>query len=184
MGIEATLQTNLKELAETLERVDASAAQRLGEAILEAERLFLAGLGRSGLVMRMFALRLMQLGLTTHVVGDATTPAIGPDDLLLVGSGSGETPGALAAATSAHEAGARVAAITARPRSTLIRLADVRLVIPGATPKANGEAGSRLPMASVLEQAFLIVTDGIVAELAAASGQTDEAMMARHANLE
>jgi 6-phospho-3-hexuloisomerase len=179
------LRSDLEELGQLLLAVDPSAAEQLASAILAAERVYLAGLGRSGLVMRMLALRLMQLGLQTYVVGDPTTPAIGERDLLVVGSASGETQGALLAARQALVAGAKVAAVTAAAASTLASLADLVLVIPGATPKSVGRpACSALPLASVLEQAFLVVADCVVARLAQRTGTTDGQMMARHANIE
>ncbi|MGA2848410.1 MAG: hypothetical protein ABSE46_05400 [Terracidiphilus sp.] len=83
----------LTELERTLAAVSESeiaAAQRMIQA---ANRLFLMGAGRTGLALKMAAMRLMHLGLIVHVAGEATTPAIGPDDLLLVASGSGTTAG-------------------------------------------------------------------------------------------
>ena len=58
-----------------------------------ARTVFVAGSGRSGLAMRSFAMRLIHLGLSAHVVGETTTPRITDRDLLLIGSGSGSTPG-------------------------------------------------------------------------------------------
>jgi 6-phospho-3-hexuloisomerase len=179
------LSRDLEELGRVTRAVDPGDATDLSEAILRSVRVFVVGFGRSGHVMRMFALRLMQLGLRTFVVGDATTPAIGAGDLLVVGSASGETGGALLAASQARSAGATVAAVVARPTSSLAAIAHHVLVIPGATPKAGvGAATTVLPLASVLEQAYLLITDCVVALLADLTDQTAEAMMARHANLE
>ena len=71
------------------------------------------------------------------VVGEATTPSIGTGDRLIVGSGSGETEGALGAPRRARDAGAAVAALTSRAESTLGRLADHLGLIPGETTKLN-----------------------------------------------
>ncbi len=46
---------------------------------------------RSGLMMRVFAMRLMHMGFESHVVGETLTPAVEKGDLLVIGSGSGET---------------------------------------------------------------------------------------------
>jgi 6-phospho-3-hexuloisomerase len=85
----------LKELEATLahvSEVEIAAAQKM---ILAARRVFVTGAGRSGLALKMAAMRLMHLGLTVHVAGEVTTPAIGQGDLLLVASGSGTTAGAV-----------------------------------------------------------------------------------------
>jgi 6-phospho-3-hexuloisomerase len=185
MRMDQLFETDLQELRLVIAAVDPGEVDTLVDAIVEADRLFVTGLGRSGLVMRMFALRLMQLGQQTFVVGDATTPAIGKGDLLVVGSASGETEGPLLAASQAHRAGAPVAGITAKVRSTLARTADLVVVIPGTTPKSAGrQATSALPLATVLEQAFLIVADCVIAGLAERTGATSSTMMARHANIE
>ena len=185
MDLCAWLECDLDELAACVRGVDGGQVEALGERVLQAQRVFVLGAGRSGLAMRMFALRLMQLGWTVHVVGDATTPAIAPGDLLIVGSASGETAGVATLVRLAREAGAQVAALTAEPDSSIGRMADHCVKIPGSTPKSAGSgASSRLPMASVLEQAYLVVLDCLVAWLAERTRQTDAAMMARHANLE
>ena len=49
------------------------------------------GAGRSGLVAKAFAMRLMHLGFTAYVVGETITPAMRPKDLLVIFSGSGRT---------------------------------------------------------------------------------------------
>jgi len=59
--------------------------------ILKADRIFIMGAGRSGLVAKAFAMRLMHLGLHSYVVGETITPALKPGDLLVVFSGSGKT---------------------------------------------------------------------------------------------
>ena len=81
----------LADLSRTLGQVDATQVEDLQEAILSADRIFIAGKGRSGLQMKAFAMRLMHLGLTVHVVDDVTAPALAERDLLLVGSSSGRT---------------------------------------------------------------------------------------------
>lgn len=175
---------DLLELGELVQQVRAEEVQALLDSILQAQRIFVAGQGRSGLLMKMFALRLMQLGLAVFVVGDATTPAIGAGDLLIVCSASGETPGAVSPARRAREAGAQVAVIVSRTGSSLSKLAQHTVLVPGETPKVSLLQSSRLPLASVLEQAMLVVLDGVICSLAHGMGQSNQSMMARHANLE
>lgn len=112
----------LTELERTLASVsepEVAAAQRM---ILAANRLFVMGAGRTGLALKMAAMRLMHLGLVVHVAGEVTTPAIGPGDLLLVASGSGTTAGPVHAAEIAVKTGAQVLALTASPASKLVTL--------------------------------------------------------------
>ena len=99
------MQCVLSETTAALEGVQEGDAEKVVAMILSAPRIFVLGLGRSGLILRMFAMRLMQIGLRAYVVGDATTPAIGAGDLLIVLSGSGRTETVLLLARKAKEHG-------------------------------------------------------------------------------
>jgi 6-phospho-3-hexuloisomerase len=184
LQLQEWFRRDLDELASLLEGASPVEKGHLGERLLSAERVFVAGQGRSGLVLRMFAMRLMQVGTETYVVGDVTTPAIRPGDLLVVLSGSGETEGVVRIARQAKACQAQVAVLTSQPNSSLARLADHLTILPGETTKISNQMSSRLPLASALEQASLLFLDCIVAWLAAQKGQDNAAMMARHANLE
>lgn len=178
------IRYDLDEVNAILARLDDAQAEALLDAILRARRIFVLGLGRSGLLLRMFAMRLMQLGLTAHIVGDATTPAIAPGDLLLALSGSGRTETVLTLARNAKSFGAQVAAITASPATPLAALADLALIVPAGSVKTDVTTPTRLPLANALEQAMAVCLDCVGAMLAAHYEQDNAAMMARHANLE
>lgn len=174
------------ELAQTLTAIQEDSVEALVWHIRNARRVFLAGAGRSGWIMRTFAVRLTHLDVRVHVVGDATTPAIGPGDLLVIGSGSGETASLVGHATTAHRYGAKVALITAAPGSSIGRQADVVVHILAPTPKAAQMTESRSiqPMANLFEQALLIVLDIITMRLMEEMSADPAQMFARHANLE
>lgn len=174
----------LRELEAVLSQVDPAAGRALADAVLGAERIFLAGAGRSGLAARGFAMRLMHLGLTAHVCGETTAPGIGAKDLLLIVSGSGETASLAAMARKARAQGARVALVTVRPESTVGALAQTVLPVPAPTPKADSSFRSVQPMGSLFEQASALILDALVLELMDRLGETGDTMFARHANLE
>lgn len=179
----------LDELRRTLNQISCDEIDSLVREVTGARRVFVAGAGRSGLVMRSFAMRLAQLGLTVHVVGETTSPAVRPGDLLLIGSGSGVTDRLVHYAGKAAEAGARVAAATADPASPAARLADVAVVIPAPTPKSSKEAigqeqRSGQPMGTLFEQSLGVLLDACVMLLMARLDETGRSMFARHANLE
>ena len=186
MSVHSHLQAIVQELGKTLEQIDAGDIDALLAAIDRASRVFTAGAGRSGLVMRGFAMRLMHLGCTTHVVGETTTPAVAADDLLLVGSGSGATPSVLSNAQKARAAGASVALITTAGESPIGRLAGYTIVIPAPTPKIEQarDLHSVQPMGSLFEQSLGLLLDAMVIALMAQTGQDQDTMYARHANLE
>jgi 6-phospho-3-hexuloisomerase len=178
--------TIVGEINGALQAVDAERVGALGQEILKAKRVFAAGKGRSGLFMRAFAMRLMHLGLTVHVVDDVTTPNLAAGDVLVLASGSGRTPSVVQYATKAKTLGARVGLITAFPDSPAAQQADVIVTIAAPSDKAVGVSTvtSAQPMANLFEQALGLLLDIITLQLMAERGLTGEQMFARHANLE
>jgi len=159
-----------------------SQARALMEA---APRIFLAGAGRSGLCMQALGMRLMHLGKTVYVVSETTTPSIAAEDLLILGSGSGQTASLLVIAEQARRLGAKTLLFTTDATSPLAELADYRVVIP-ALKDAEGGRGliSVQPMGSLFEQSLLILCDSLILGLMQQSEVSAEQMFERHANLE
>lgn len=184
MQLSQWVDHDLTEVRAILDQMTDEGAAALVAAVLEAQRVYVLGLGRSGLILRMFAMRLMQMGLQAHVVFDPTTPAIAPGDLLIALSGSGRTETAVNLAAKARGYGARVLAITSNPSAPLAELADFVVLAPSASVKTDPGTPTRLPLANALEQAMAIYLDCIGGMLAEERGQDNFAMMGRHANLE
>lgn len=180
------IMTVLDEVTFALHSVSDEQVAAFRQAVHQAKRVFVAGKGRSGLFARAFALRLMHMGLTVHVVDEVTTPAITANDLLVIASGSGETPSLAQYAARARAQGASVALITAFPHSTVAQQADVVVYIPAPSVKADGsnEVVSVQPMANLFEQSLAILLDIITLQLMQELGLSEEQMFARHANLE
>jgi 6-phospho-3-hexuloisomerase len=188
-GVLDSIQTILAENSSLIGRLgengDTAAALDVVAARLSAaDRVFLLGAGRSGLALQMTAMRLMHLGLTVHVVGDVTTPAITATDALLVASGSGGTAGVVRAAETARSAGATVLALTTAPDSALAGLADVSVIIPAAQKQDHGGTLSAQYSGGLFEQSVVFVGDALFHTLWRASGATADELWPRHANLE
>ncbi len=184
----ATLRAALlDELNRALTPVDSNDLAHLRTLLRQATRIFIAGKGRSGLVMRAFAMRLMHLGRPAYVVDDVTTPAIAPGDLLLIGSGSGRTASLVQYAARANEVGAYVALITGAPESPIHIRCACTVQIAASTPKlATGydRTASVQPMGALFEQALLLLLDLLIVQLMHELGQDTDSMFSRHANLE
>lgn len=179
----------LRELQEVLGKVREEEVTALRQAILTAPRIFVSGAGRSLLMTRCFAMRLMQTGFQVFVVGDTVTPAIGPEDLLVMASGSGETGTLKVVAAGAKKAGAKLALITGNPHSTLGKMADFPVTIPAPTPNLrtnDGKVPTVQPGASAFEQSVLLLTDSLIMDLSAGQdlAQRNREIMRHHANLE
>lgn len=174
-----------KEIAESIQQVDAVQIEELIERIEQSDAIFLAGGGRSGLMIRAFAMRLMQMGYKVHLVGDTVTPAIGARDLLFIGSGSGETQSLVAMAQKAKDIGSAVAVVTVKPESRIGQLSDAMVQLPGTTKEQNQDTLVTVqPMASLFEQSMLIVLDAVILRLMEKSELHSDQMFGLHANLE
>ena len=98
----------LTEIRRVLDGVDPTQVEQLTNAVVSARQVIVHGLGREGLVMRSFAMRLMHLGVPVAVVGDMTTPPAGPGDLFLASCGPGQLSTVDALTRIAQQAGAQV----------------------------------------------------------------------------
>jgi 6-phospho-3-hexuloisomerase len=175
----------IAELAGVFTKMPDDAGDELIAAIVGASRVAVYGAGREGLAIKGFAMRLHHLGLDAHVVGDMTTPPLGPGDLLIVTSGQGRLPTGEALMAIASAAGARTAVVTAEPGERAPRAADIVTVIPAQTMASDQRAeGSILPMGSLFEFAEAIFLELLVLKLRARLGETSASMRARHTNLE
>lgn len=102
----SVLGTIVTELGTSTAAINPEAVRGLVSQLLDAERVFVCGMGRSGFAMRGFTMRLAHLGISAHFVGEVTTPPIAAGDLLLLGSGSGRTASLINHAETAAQIGA------------------------------------------------------------------------------
>ncbi len=183
--VPALARRALAEVAAVFTPVTSGAAARMGDELLAARRIACYGVGREGLMVRALCMRLMHLGLAAHVVGDMTTPPLGPGDLLLVSAGPGAFSTVLALMGVAREAGARTLVVTAQPGGEAARRADVVVHLPAQTiADDTAAAPALLPMGSLYEVAQLIFFDLVSILLRERTGQAPAAMRDRHTNLE
>ncbi len=160
----------------------------------EGKRVFVVGVGRSSLVGRAFAMRLMHLGFHAYVVGETVTPAARAGDLLIAISGSGRSAAVVAAAEVAKSVGVRIVALTSYPDSPLARVADMVVTIPGRTKVSHEdrwEARQLLglheplaPLGTQFELVAQVVLDSVISELMDRLGIEEEEMLEQHANVE
>ncbi|MNR06790.1 3-hexulose-6-phosphate isomerase [compost metagenome] len=136
-------------------------------------------------MLRAFAMRLMHMGLQVSVVGEAVTPGIGKEDLLIIGSGSGETKSLVSMAAKATSIGASIALITTNPESAIGRSANLLVRIAAAAKEEADRASSTIqPMGSLYEQTVLLLLDAVVLRLMDRLEIEPSFMLGMHANLE
>jgi 6-phospho-3-hexuloisomerase len=174
----------LQENVALLEQLQADVWAGFIEDLTEAPRVFVVGEGRSGLLAKAFAMRLMHLQKTVFVVGETTTPAISQNDLIIAYSGSGETTGTFLLAEQAVALGAKLIAITAHPDSRLGRKASRVLKIAAPSKGELQQTDSMQYSGSLFEQGAFLATEAIVFSIMTRWGKTPKQLWEKHANLE
>lgn len=179
----------MTEMLSVVEEIQRSAAKipedkitSLIQLIQTYPRIFVYGTGRSGLMLKTFAMRLMQLGFTSFVVGETTTPSMQKGDLLIVASASGETGSVVQAVEKATAAGITVISLTASEKSRLSAIVQPFLLLNTGTKFAHSDASVQ-PLGSLFEQMLLVYFDAVVLRMSRDSGGDGE-MARRHASLE
>jgi 6-phospho-3-hexuloisomerase len=161
-----------------------------------AERIYVMGAGRSGLVAKAFAMRLMHLGFIAYVVGETITPAMRANDLLVIFSGSGRTKTIADIAETAKEIGGRIALITSNRDSKIGRMADSIVFIENHRDEVGddttefeirqmtGENKSFAPLGTLFETASMVFADACISRLMEISKIDEKELKDRHANIE
>lgn len=175
----------IEELSQSARLISHTEADKLANQILKAKKIFVSGAGRSGFMGKSFVMRMMHMGFDAYTVGETITPNFKEDDLLIIGSGSGETRTLVPIVEKAKSLGGTVAAITLSPESTIGKLADIVVRLPGA-PKNQSEGDYKTiqPMGSLFEQTMLLFYDAIILSVMEKKGLDSNKMYGRHANLE
>ncbi|CAH0287498.1 6-phospho-3-hexuloisomerase [Peribacillus simplex] len=175
----------IKELNRSVDLIANEEAEKLVNGILESKKVFVAGAGRSGFMAKSFAMRMMHMGIDSYVIGETVTPNFEKEDILIIGSGSGETKSLVSMAEKAKSIGGKIATVTIFPDSTIGQLADITIKLPGS-PKDQSEGDYKTiqPMGSLFEQTLLLFYDAVILRFMEKKGLDTNNMYGRHANLE
>lgn len=152
----------LEEIKDVISKVNESDFIKAASTINKERRIFVDGEGRSGLMAKGFAMRLMHLGYNVYVVGETITPAVTKGDLFIGVSGSGKSPNIVADMKKAKNAGCEILVFTSNKESDMANDADKIVVVPGTV---KGDAGSERKsiqlLSSLFDQSIHIVLDGL-----------------------
>ncbi|NMB79880.1 MAG: 6-phospho-3-hexuloisomerase [Methanomicrobiales archaeon] len=169
---------------------------RFIDELLNAKRIYVIGAGRSGLVAKAFAMRLMHLGLQAYVVGETITPALHKGDLMVCFSGSGRTKTIAEIAETAKEIGGHICLITSNADSRIGKISDCVVIIEhqrdAVTDDAAefeirqmmGEHKSFAPLGTLFETASMIFADAVISRLMEITKTDESALKNRHTNIE
>jgi len=177
----------------TLEDIDEDQVDNFMRMIGRSKNIFVVGAGRSGLVAKAFAMRLMHMGFNVYVVGETITPSVRKNDLVIAISGSGETASTLAVVETARKRGVDVATITSFPKSPIAKKSKVVVVIKGrveggkkdyVSGQLTGAHEPLTPLGSIFELATMMFLDAIITKLMKIFREDEADLKGRHANLE
>jgi len=168
----------LNRVRESLVTEQVKGRQLLINEILKADKIFIYGVGRSGIMSKAFAIRLVQLGLKVFFVGETITPIVEKDDLAIIVSNTGETMSAIQTANIVRRLGAKVIAITAKKHSKLAHAAShiIHLEV-----SKNPDDASLAPLGTVFEVTSLVFFDSLIPDIMKKMKQDEANMRARHA---
>lgn len=167
----------IESIQNTLEH-DIQGTEQFVDMMISSPTIFIYGVGRSGLIAKAFAIRLVQMGLEVYFVGETITPIVEEGNLVIIVSQTGNTMSCIQTANIVRRVGAKVITVTANDHS---KLANASNLVVHICPKKDDERGTLAPLGTLFEDATLVYLDGIVAQLMQKLGQSEGSMRKRHA---
>ncbi|HID27099.1 MAG TPA: 6-phospho-3-hexuloisomerase [Methanosarcinales archaeon] len=185
-------------LKTAMKKLDKECVTKIIDEILKADKIFVMGAGRSGLVAKAFAMRLMHLGFNVYVIGETITPAANKKDVVIAISGSGETTSMVSLGKVTKEIGSKLITITSNKDSTLGKLSDNTMIIYTKDGRSEsdyeysstgggylerhlrGEYTKLAPLGTIFEITSLVVLDALIAELMYRTGKSEDDLILHH----
>lgn len=171
----------IDKISSVLEVTNKVQAEKLKQLLDESGRIFVGGAGRSGLVARFFAMRLVHSGYQVNMPGEIVTPAIKAGDLFVVISGSGGTKTLLPTLETAKSKGAKIVVVSMKSSSAMADMAELTVQIGNNDSFALTKG---MPMGTSFELSTLVFLEAVIGEIIFDKNLTEEGMRAIHANLE
>jgi 6-phospho-3-hexuloisomerase len=187
------MASKIREIANTISDED---TEKFIRELLNAKRVYVIGAGRSGLVAKAFAMRLMHLGLKVYVVGETITPALNKGDVIVIFSGSGRTKTVADLAETARDIGGRICLITSNADSRIGKIADSIVIIEQHRDAVADEAAefeirqimgdhkSFAPLGTLFETASMVFADAVISRMMEITQTDESALKNRHTNIE
>ena len=181
-------QAIVEEHRKVFEQLDMKQLEEALHIIEKADRVFVYGMGREGISLRGFAMRLAHLGKEAHWQMDDTTTAINPGDLFITSCSRGCDPGSLEhVCNNVKKAGGKIMMFTGDPDGDFSReFADYPIWVhsTGFRMRRFDLVPTIQMMGNQYEQHLYMLTDVIVMLLVEDMGITYDDLEARHRNAE
>lgn len=172
-----------EELVAVGKKINFTELDELISELDQARHIFLAGMGRSKLMISSFANRLLHLNYSVSIVGEVTSPHSQKNDLLIICSASGETSNLISIVNTASANGVKIFLITANKNSTLSQKANQNFIIPTSS-KQNFDNITKQPMGTLFEQTCLVLFDSIILKIMKEKQIEESYLYDRHADFE
>jgi len=174
MNVKSSVKNIISEISSVMEEINENTVEEVISEILKANKIFIVGAGRSGLVGKAFAMRLMQIGLRVYVVGETITPSMEEGDLLIAISNSGETRSVCLASQIAMSIKGNIVGITSNKNSRLAKKATKSIIIdtkhrtdPNRFVQKgfHNEVPSFAPLGTLFEVSTFLFFEGLIGSL-------------------
>jgi 6-phospho-3-hexuloisomerase len=187
------MASKIRSIANTISDRD---AEKFIRELLDAKRIYVVGAGRSGLVAKAFAMRLMHLGLHAYVIGETITPALNKGDVMVIFSGSGRTKAVADLAETARDIGGRICLITSNADSRIGKIANCTVIIEHHRDAVADDAAefevrqmigdhkSFAPLGTLFETASMVFADAVISRMMEITQVDESALKNRHTNIE
>jgi 6-phospho-3-hexuloisomerase len=181
MDLKVEYETILSEINSVLDASKFDELEDFTNKIVSANRIVVFGAGRVGLMMKTFAMRLSHLNLECYFIGDLNLPRMKQGDLIVIGSGSGNTKSVVTIAEIAKSNGLDMISITSNMESSIAKLSSSLIYLKCRTKDTlDKKRESIQPMTTLFEQALLIFLDSLVLILMKKMNENHDSMLERH----
>jgi 6-phospho-3-hexuloisomerase len=189
-----TMETISDHLVDVSRSLDLGALDEFARMLNAANRIFVMGAGRSGLVARSFAMRLMHIGYQVYVVGEIVTPAVTAGDVVVAISGSGNTRTISEFGEICKKLNVKLITVTSNPNSMLGRISDLVVTLDVnqrhdhskeyMERQLSGNHKSMTPLGTLFELTAAVFLDSFIAKLMVVRGVDEAYLKTRHTVLE
>lgn len=160
-AIRTVFDTNIAALEHIRNTLDRESFERAVKSIITASRVYLFGLGGSGLIAQDAYHKFLRTGIRCSAPGDfhlqlMQASQLRPDETVLIVSHSGSNKDALALAEGVKERKATLIGMTSNSNAPLCRMADILLLSERCPPPCVREAFStRITQLSIIDALYL-----------------------------
>jgi 6-phospho-3-hexuloisomerase len=186
--LKATIETIAEHLMYVAGSIEPEVMDRFAAMLNGANRIFVMGAGRSGLVARAFAMRLMHMGYQVYVVGEIVTPAVTAGDVVVAISGSGNTRTISEFGEICKKLSVKIVTVTSNCDSTLGKMSDLVVLIDAHADhlqsQLSGDYRSLTPLGTLFELTSGVFLDSFIAKLMVLKGVKESDLKQRHTVLE